>query len=113
MVERILALAKQKGLKQAFLEEKIGAYRGKITEWKNKKSSPTEAELQIIAELLGTTEAYLSGLTNDPAPTVNRDDDLEYIGQKARELPPEKRKVYMEMMKKFADQLIEFNKCKQ
>lgn len=68
-VERILDLAAQKGIKQSYLNQSIGGYRGKLTDWKNKKSSPTAQELAIIAKVLGTTEAYLRGETENPAPS--------------------------------------------
>lgn len=70
-VERILALAARKGVKQAHLTRAIGGYRGKLTEWKNKKSSPSSEELLIIAAELGTTAAYLRGETDDPRPAAD------------------------------------------
>lgn len=68
MLERMLFLLKKQGKKQSYIEEKLGSYRGKVTEWKNGKSSPTNEEIKVIAELLDTTEAYLLGETDDPSP---------------------------------------------
>lgn len=76
-VERILELAKQKGYKQSYIETAIGGYRGKLTEWKNKKSSPNARELEKIAELLGTTVAYLEGKSDDIAPKETSPTDYE------------------------------------
>jgi len=112
MVERILALAKQKGLKQAFLEEKIGAYRGKITEWKNKKSSPTDVELKIVAELLGTTEAYLRGKTDDPAPAAEPTDDvqIEILARAARKMTTEEKQKLIDIAKVMFEKAFDENK---
>jgi transcriptional regulator with XRE-family HTH domain len=49
-VGKILKLAKERGVKQSHLNDLIGGYRGKITEWKNGKSSPTEHELKILSD---------------------------------------------------------------
>ena len=60
-VQRLLQLFSERGIKQSFIEGIIGGYRGKITEWKKGKSSPTEAELRIIAEFLSVPIDYLKG----------------------------------------------------
>ena len=65
---RMCALMKQRGIKQAFINEAIGGYRGKMTDWKHHKSSPNAAELARIADILDTTVAYLRCETDDPAP---------------------------------------------
>lgn len=74
-VERILLVSKQKGVKQTNLENAIGGYRGKVTEWKKGKSSPSIDEIKLLASFLDTSVAYLSGETDDPSPriTVTRD----------------------------------------
>lgn len=60
-VERILLLAKERGVKQSFINNLIGGYRGKFTDWKSGKSSPTKEEIQIIAQYFGVSESYLNG----------------------------------------------------
>lgn len=50
--EEILTLAKEKGVKLSFLNELIGGYRGKLTEWKNGKTSLTEKEAKVITDYL-------------------------------------------------------------
>lgn len=58
--ERINGLRKEKGVTLAFLNEKIGGYRGKLTDVKNGKVSLNELEIEIIAKELGTTAKYLT-----------------------------------------------------
>ena len=72
MIERIVALAEEQGMKMSFLEKQLGVYRGKVADWKLRRSSPNVTEIRKIAEILGTTEAYLRGETDDPTP-----DDLD------------------------------------
>ena len=60
-VERILLLAKERGVKQSFINNLIGGYRGKLTDWKSGKSSPTKEEIQIIAQYFRVSESYLNG----------------------------------------------------
>jgi hypothetical protein len=55
----ILNLAKEKGIKLTYLSELIGGYRGKLTEWKNGKTTLSEREEKIITD-------YLLGLPPTP-----------------------------------------------
>lgn len=68
--DEILALAKEKGIKLAHLNSLIDGYRGKLTDWKNGKTSLTESELQIIS-------GYLLGTETKPSAPVT-DDDLKF-----------------------------------
>lgn len=70
-VDRILSLAKERGTKQSFLNNLIGGYRGKITDWKNEKSTPTEKEIKIIANYFNVSVDYLLGKTDDKLPSIN------------------------------------------
>lgn len=60
-VNRILLLAKERGVKQSFITQLIGGYRGKVTDWKNGKSSPSKNELKIIADFFNVSVSYLLG----------------------------------------------------
>ena len=66
-VDRIIALIKQKGLTQTFVCEKLGAKRGKIGDWARGKSTPKPCEIAVLSELLGVSEDYLSGASDDPS----------------------------------------------
>lgn len=84
VVNNIIKLAKQRGIKQSFLNELIGGYRGKITDWKNGKSKPTDDELNTIAEYFNVSINYLLGETDDPMPpkkddAVPADEETSYI----------------------------------
>ena len=63
-IDRILELASERGIKQKFINELVNGYRGKVTEWKNGKSTPSDEELIIIAEFFQVSVAYLKGETN-------------------------------------------------
>lgn len=63
-IDRILQLAKERGIKQTYLNSLIGGYRGKITDWKNGKSTPNENELKIIADYFNVSVDYLKGKTD-------------------------------------------------
>lgn len=102
---RIDFLRKQKGIKWGHINEKIGAYRGKLTEVKNGKTTLTQEELSIIAEILETTIDYLLGNTDDPRPAGQKEQppvdggelsekDIRLI-QWFRSLPPEKQKAIL------------------
>lgn len=56
--EEILSIAKEKGIKISFLNDLIGGYRGKLTDWKNGKTSLTETELSTITNYLLGKEAF-------------------------------------------------------
>ena len=71
IIDRIKALCKEKGLKQQYLFDSIGASRVLFSDWKHGKSKPTREKLIAIAAVLGTTPEYLTGETDDPnAPGV-------------------------------------------
>ncbi len=50
--EEILSIAKEKGIKISFLNSLISGYRGKMTDWKNGKTTLTTSELTILTEYL-------------------------------------------------------------
>ena len=50
--EEVLTLAKENGIKLAYLNNLIGGYRGKMTDWKNGKTTLTDEELSILTEYL-------------------------------------------------------------
>jgi transcriptional regulator with XRE-family HTH domain len=64
--DRIEYLRKRHGISLQHLNDAIGAYKGKITEVRNGKSSFNRDELQIIARELSTTVDFLLGITDNP-----------------------------------------------
>lgn len=66
--EKIDDLRKKNGMTWSFLNQAIGAYRGKLTELKHEKTTLDDNELSILAEKLRTSKNYLLGLTDDQSP---------------------------------------------
>jgi transcriptional regulator with XRE-family HTH domain len=64
-VDKVLRLAKEKGVKQSFLADLIGGYSSKLTEWKNGKSTPTEEEIRTLADFFGVSLSYFLGEVED------------------------------------------------
>lgn len=50
--DEIFKLVKEKGIKISYLNNLIGGYRGKLTDWKNGKTSLTNDELKVISDYL-------------------------------------------------------------
>lgn len=99
--EEILTLAKEKGVKISRLNELIGGYRGKLTDWKNGKTTLTDTELQIITE-------YLLG--NEPTGVKPTDEDIKFALFEGSEGVTDE--MYDEV-KRFAKYIKEQNAAKQ
>ena len=50
--DEILSIAKQNGIKISYLNKLLGGYRGKLTDWKNGKTTLTESELEILTNYI-------------------------------------------------------------
>lgn len=109
VVERIDRLAKAKGWSRSEVFRRVGLNPVAAADWRKGKSTP-DKHIAKFAEVLNTSESYLRGETDDPAPTINYEDDLEYIGHRARNLPPEQQAAFKAAMKAFLDALDEHNK---
>lgn len=68
MVDRITNLAKEKGITQAFISGKLGVHRNWLSCVKRDNLKISDERLAIIADVLGTTVAYIKGETDDPSP---------------------------------------------
>lgn len=90
--EEILALAKEKGVKISRLNELIGGYRGKLTDWKNGKTTLNETELQIITD-------YLLGNETKEEPLDKTDQEILVLARKTRDLPEEDKKRFLEVLR--------------
>lgn len=92
-VHRILALAKERGVKQSHLEEVIGGYRGKTTEWKNGKSTPTVDEINALAAFFSVSAEYLTGTSDMPCqpdqPSEPQHDEWELLAAHYDGLDPD------------------------
>ncbi len=67
-ISKVKSLAKEKGLKIGFLCKQIGMEDTYIYDCSRGKNRMTDDRLAKIAEILGTSVAYLNDETDDPAP---------------------------------------------
>lgn len=105
MYERIDLIRKERGIMWSHLNEKIGAYRGKLTELKKGKTTLSQDEIFRIASVLGTSTDYLIGKTDDPSPPGAEEKPPAQGGGLSekeqrlihwfRSLPPETRKAIL------------------
>ena len=94
IVQRILDCAKECGLEQKDLAQRIGVHPQVITAWKNqeKPSKSYRKYVDSIAEILGTTSDYLlTGQKEKPAPQDEGGLDAE-LNWLLEDLTPEERK---------------------
>lgn len=85
LYDRFEALRVSRGITKSFIAQSLGRSATLCQDWKQRKSQPSEAQLREVARILGTTEAYLRGETDDPSPTPGRDEELERLLGSLRE----------------------------
>lgn len=103
-VQRIKKLAKERGIRMGYIYEKIDCSRSKFSDVENGKSSITEKEYSIIADILNTTPEYLKGETDiKEKPTARNGDEHSEIMKKiisgSSKLPEEKQLLVLELIK--------------
>ncbi len=64
-IDRINELLKTKGISKAFVASKLGKHRALLNHWESGKSQPAQEDLSILASILGTTVAYLTGESDE------------------------------------------------
>jgi transcriptional regulator with XRE-family HTH domain len=81
IIDRIKALAAEKGMKLNFITKQLGLSHTYFADVRNGKNSISDTRLEVIAELLDTTAEYLKGKTDiKQKPTANNGDELtEYL----------------------------------
>ena len=73
---KFIKLCNEKGVKPSPMLESIGIQKTAATNWKNRRSRPTHANLQKIADYFGVTVEYLRGENeNKKTPLPNITDD--------------------------------------
>lgn len=80
VINRIIDLAKSKGISQAYLCSKIGMRRTYLGEVRNGHDRLTDDRINKIADILDTTPAYLRGETDEkekPALETLSDSELD------------------------------------
>ena len=70
-VKRIKELSKNKGYKMKFICSSVNVRDNYFTDCKNKKIIIPNNIIQILSNILETSEDYLMGITDNPLPTTN------------------------------------------
>lgn len=76
--DRFDALIRQTGVTKASIARRIGRTPTVCQDWKAGKSEPNDEQLAIVAAALGTTPAYLRGVTDEkriPTGAASGEDD--------------------------------------
>lgn len=81
--ERFEKLRASKGITKKFIAQALGRSATICQDWKQHKSQPSEEQLKIVAEILGTSVAYLTG--EDVEPATAPDDELTELLTSLRE----------------------------
>ena len=75
--ERFEELRASRGITKKFISQALGRSSTICQDWKQKKSQPSPEQLRIVAEILGTTTAYLRG---EDVPVVpEQDEEMEQL----------------------------------
>lgn len=83
---RFIKLCNEKGIKPSPMLESIGIQKTAATNWKNRRSNPTQANLQKIADYFGVTVEYLKGETDIKKPPITRDERIDELYEMAKDL---------------------------
>lgn len=59
IINRIIKMTEERGIKGTELGEKLGLKKSPITDWKNKKAKPTLEQIMKICEIFGISADYL------------------------------------------------------
>lgn len=107
IVDRIKALCQESGIKQQYLFQKLGVNRTLFADWERGKSKPSENHIQIIADILHTTPAYLRGETDEKEkPAIESLSDSELDAEFMRlfkQLSPEQQEIIKASIKGILD----------
>ena len=99
--ERTKELAKKRKMSLLEVNDKAGLGKRSIYNWKSRK--PGIMALGAVAKVLHTSVDYLSGITDDPAPsvqdTVNLEDEVPY-SYYGHPVPKEYLDMVRELMKR-------------
>lgn len=101
-IDRVLQLAKEKGISQAYICGKLGLRRTYLADVRLGKDSIPDDRLAIIADILNTTPEYLKGETDKKEkPTSDSADGLSDYDARVlawfHSLPPEKMRAILEI----------------
>ena len=66
--DRFEQLRRSKGITKKFIAQSLGRSATLCQDWKQHKSQPGSEQLRRVADILGTTPAYLLGETDEVSP---------------------------------------------
>lgn len=81
--ERFEELRASRGITKKFIAQALGRSATICQDWKQKKSQPSAEQLRIVAEILGSTSAYLNG--EDVPAEPEQDEELQQLLVSLRE----------------------------
>ena len=84
-IERILATAENKKIKQADIAKAIGKGTAQVTNWKNRNSDPPVEHLPAIAKLLDVSLEWLITGTDSGTATPDEQQLLNYYNSSNQE----------------------------
>lgn len=98
--ERFEKLRASKGITKKFIAQALGRSATICQDWKQRKSQPSEEQLKVVAEILGTSPAYLMGgdVEAETAPddelmalltTLREREDIRMLFKLAKDASPE------------------------
>lgn len=104
-IDKIKTLAREKGVKIKYICSQLGLAETYLSNVKNGKDRMTQERLEQIAEILGTTVAYLTDETDDPSPTKKEpvqalDEVEELVLQILRTMTVEEKLDLIEYLKR-------------
>ena len=101
IIDTVLQLAKEKGISQAFICNKLGLSRNYLSEVKKGKTKISDDRIATIAVILNTTPEYLKGETDQkekPAGESTDGQDAEFYDL-IKKLSPEQRELVKAQIK--------------
>lgn len=104
--ERVKLLCKSKGLSQKFVSESTGHGQFFLNDvWLGKRAI-SDRDMEMVASVLSTTSAYLSGETDDPTPQ-DSDDEISAEDEELLALFKKLASDKKETLKKLIEQMSE------
>ena len=100
-------LCNKKGITPSRAALEMGLSKVSVSNWKSRRNSPTDANLQKIADYFGVTVEYLKGEEK----IKNTPDELQLTeGEKMllnlfRQIPEERQQAFLEMGRLYSDSL--------
>ena len=100
-------LCNKKGITPSRAALEMGLSKVSVSNWKSRRNSPTDANLQKIADYFGVTVEYLKGKEE----IKNTPDELQLTeGEKMllnlfRQIPEERQQAFLEMGRLYSESL--------